>query len=66
MINDIIIEAMGAMLDMCGSRQQELGMQSIFDMLCDLNEKEFAAMDQAERDEWLARYLLCKRKGGAK
>lgn len=66
MIDDTIIEAMDALIEMCSDRQQELGMCSIREMLCDLDTDEFPGMSDEEKEEWLEQFLSCQKKGGKK
>ena len=66
MIDDTIIEAMDALIEMCSNRQQELGMCSIRDMLCDLDTDEFPGMSRKEKEEWLEQFLSCPKKGEKK
>lgn len=66
MIDDTIIEAMDALIEMCSDRQQELGMCSIREMLCDLDTDEFPGMSDEEKEEWLEQFLSCPKKGGKK
>lgn len=66
MITDTTIEAIDTMIEMCGSKQQALGMCSIREMLCDLDEDQLSALSQIEREEWLEQFLGCVRKRGAK
>ncbi len=64
MIDDTIIEAMDALIEMCSDRQQELGMCSIREMLCDLDTDEYPGMSSAEKEAWLEQFLSCPKKGG--
>lgn len=66
MITDTTIEAIDTMIEMCGSERQARGMCSVREMLCDLDEEQFSAMSQTEREEWLEQFLGCARKRGTK
>lgn len=66
MIDDIAVEAMDALIEMCSNRQQELGMCSIREMLCDLDADEFPCMSEDEKAEWLEQFLSCPKKGDKK
>ena len=60
MINDIIVEAMDMMIDMCSDKQQAIGMLSLREMLCDFAEDDFAPMSQEEKYEFIKQHLSCE------
>lgn len=66
MIDDTVVEAMDALIEMCSNRQQELGMCSVREMLCDLDTEEFPSMSDREKEEWLEQFLSCPKKGAKK
>lgn len=61
-IDDTIVAAMDALIEMCSNRQQQLGMWSMREMLCELNQDEFACMNAEEREVWLEQFLSCLKK----
>ena len=65
-IDDTIIDAMDALIELCSDRQQELGMCSIRELLCDLYTDEFPGMSDEEKEAWLEQFLSCPKKGGKK
>ena len=63
MIDDIVVEAMDALIEMCSNRQQELGMCSIREMLCDLDADEFPRMSEDEKEECWSSFSPARRGG---
>ena len=64
MIDDIVVEAMDALIEMCSNRQQELGMRSIRKMLCDLDADEFPCMSEDEKRRVAGAVSLLPEEGG--
>lgn len=64
MIDDIVVEAMDALIEMCSNRQQELGMCSIREMLCDLDADEFPCMSEDEKRRVAGAVSLLPEEGG--
>ncbi len=60
MITDEIVEAIDALVELCGDEQQELGMKSVREMLCDFSETEWNSITKEERTAWLEGYLSCR------
>lgn len=59
MITDAIIGAVDAMIGLCGDTNQALGMVSIREMLCDIDEDNWLSLSEKERIEWLSSFLSC-------
>ncbi len=64
MITDEIVEAVDTLIEMCSDTEQEHGMRSIREMICDFDEYKWNATSEADRKDWLQRYLRCVRKKG--
>lgn len=62
MITDVIIGAVDSMIDLCSDTNQALGMASIREMLCDIEEDNWISLSEKERIEWLSSFLSCSPK----
>ena len=62
MITDVIIGAVDSMIDLCSDTSQALGMASIREMLCDIEEDNWISLSKKERIKWLSSFLSCSPK----
>lgn len=56
MITDEIIDTIDMLIEMCGSKEQKNGMESVKEMLMDFDDHEWLNMEESERREWVKEY----------
>ena len=59
MINDILVEALDMMIDLCSDEQQATGMSSMREFICDYCESDWAPLSPEEKRERLKQYMSC-------
>ncbi|MDR0286813.1 MAG: hypothetical protein LBI03_03770 [Clostridiales bacterium] len=57
MINDILVEILDLMIDVCKNKQQAFGMESMREFICDYCESDWSPLSPEEKREKLKQYM---------